>query len=145
MVQGIVVPMVSVMPDTAYPLADRLAALAFLGQSHWLDLQALCAQTALIEWSRMHREWQFSPPDFPGSEMLPYGPIRNFTDVAILWAMWAVRGQRSAAQGLLAHCALPYLDLPIASGRRHGAYDPGRRRQAVVINFPDRRRPEPVP
>jgi hypothetical protein len=144
MVQTVVPSIASTMPDATHSFADRLAALAFLGQSRYLEWQALYAQTTLIEWSRTRREWQHQQQWVAGSNALPYEPIWNFTDVATIWAMSAARSQLAAAQGLLAHCALPYLELANASGRRQRAFDLGRRSSAVVINFPDRRHPEPI-
>lgn len=144
MVRTIVSPIAAAMPDASPTFADRLAALAFLGLARWLEWQALHAQASLVEWSQARREWQHVRPWLPDGEAFTYDPIWNFTDVATMWCMGGIRGQLTAAQGLLAHCALPYLDLPSTSGRRHGVFDPGRRRNAVVINFPDRRRPEPI-
>lgn len=134
-------------------LVDRLTALAFFGQSRWLEWQALIAHTALREWSQAGRDWGYGDSWQPwlaggrGGNGL-YGPAwevaENFSDIAKTWGRWTVHGQLATAQGLLNYCALPYLDLPYLSGRRSTILDPGRRRSAIVINFPDRRRPEPL-
>ncbi|HEX5393990.1 MAG TPA: hypothetical protein VFW68_11930 [Rhodocyclaceae bacterium] len=135
------------MPDTPRPFADHLAALSFLGLARYLEWQGLVAQTVLIEWSQARRAQQYWQPPHTamGDDHFISEPVSNFADVMTTWCMGAVRGQLAAAQGLRTYCALPYLDLPNLSGRRHTDFDYGRRQSAVVIDFPDRRRPESAP
>lgn len=134
------------MLESAHPLPDRLTALAFLSQARWLEWQALSGQAMWLEWQRVRQDVESLHPWWSSLTGAPdgWGPAWAFTDIASAWWLWSIRGQLAAAQGLLDHCALPYLGLPRLSGRRAG-FDPGRRRSAVVIDFPDRRRPEPVP
>lgn len=134
----------STVPRIDHSSLDRFGALAALGQARLLEWCAALAQALLTEGAQRRREWDqaLRAADVLGWNGALTLPVLKLGEIAQVWGVWYVRQQLAVAQALLASFPLSPLGFAPVSGRRAGM-DPGRRRAAVVIDFPDRRRPGP--
>lgn len=136
------------MPRYDFSSVDRFSALAALGQARVLEWMAVATQALLMEGAARRQEWQEVERGLQalGWDTGAMADLPQFAAAAAHWGQWCIRQQLALSQALFAAISFEALGLSV-SGRREGL-NPGRRRSAVVIDFPDRRRnasPDPSP